>query len=222
MRTQKLLAMVLVPLFVIAAIAEEGTPDKAVCRTCQIRGAAHGEEDVVASRHHDGRDYYFCSEDCAKAFDAFPAAYAVRPVPRSAPAMTVATIDARTVEVGKPGGHALLLDFWATWCAPCIKAMPKLEQLQGEYADRGLTVLGISIDEDPKAVEKFLQKKRLGYAVAIDSADSPAWHAFAVAAIPAMVLIDREGQIVAEWQGKIEIDSVKQTVESLLVPSDSD
>lgn len=216
MRTRTLLALVLVHLVVIVAGAEEATPDKAICRTCQVRGATHGEEDVVASRYHDGRDYHFCSDDCAKAFDAFPAAYAVRPVPRSAPTLAVATIDARKVEVGKPGDHAILLDFWATWCAPCVKAMPKLEELQRDYGDRGLTVLGISIDEDPRRVEKFLQKRPLDYAVAIDSRDDPAWHAFAVAAIPAMVLIDRQGQIVAEWQGRIALEGVKQTIESLL------
>lgn len=215
----KTLIRIATMLLVLAAgtrVAGADAPETAVCRACDVRGAAHGEEKVVASREHEGKTYHFCSEQCGEAFDAFPAAYALHPIPRPAPSIVVTTTDDRNVALGVPGGDAILLDFWATWCVPCREAMPELEALQREYGAKGLTVLGVSIDEEAGAVGTFLGKTPLGYTVAIDSTEQPAWHAFAVAAIPAMYLIDGEGQIVGEWKGKVEMDDVRRRVEALM------
>ncbi len=190
-------------------------PEKAICRACEVRGADHGAENVVASRTYEGKDYHFCSQQCAEAFDGFPAGYAVRAVPRPAPQFVIITRNHDEVVLGKPGA-VTLVDFWATWCAPCVQAMPELEALQQEFGDKGLTVLGLSIDEKPEQVEKFLKKKPFTYPMAIDSGDEPAWYAYGVAAIPAMYLIDQKGEIVGEWRGKIEINHVREKIEGLL------
>jgi thiol-disulfide isomerase/thioredoxin len=210
------IVMAVALLVLTAGVGSAAAPEKAVCRACEVRGAGHGEEKVAASREFEGRDYHFCSKDCAEAFDAFPDGYAVHPLPRPAPAIVVTTTEDESVSLGSTGGDVILLDFWATWCAPCKKAMPELEELQQEYGDSGLRVLGVSIDEKADLVEKFLKKRPLGYAVAIDSAEEPAWHEFAVAAIPAVFLIDRQGQIVGEWKGSVEMSEVRRQVASLL------
>lgn len=192
-------------------------PEKAACRTCEVRGAAHGEEDVSAWREYEGARYYFCSEDCAEAFDGFPAAYVPHPLPRPAPKATVSTLDGGTLPIEDLEGRVVLLDFWATWCAPCLETMPLLGELHGEWGDAGLTVLGISIDEEPaKVVPGFIEKKKIRHPIALDTERIPAWYAFQVGAIPAMFLIDAEGQIVAEWRGAIDRDDVRTTVEGLL------
>lgn len=192
-------------------------PDKAVCRTCEVRGASHGAEDVVAWREYDGTRYYFCSEDCAAAFDAFPAAYVPHPVPRPAPGIAVVTLAGELLSLDSLRGRVVLLDFWATWCVPCHKLMPALDELHAKWSERGFTVLGVSIDEDPAVVvPKFIKKKEIRYPIALDSAEHPAWYAYRVAAIPAMFLIDGDGQIVAEWRGDIDTKEVRQTVEQLL------
>ena len=198
-----------------AAWAEsDDIPKKAVCRTCEMRGAVHGAEDVVAWREYEGAHYYFCSKDCAIAFDGFPEAYVPQALPRPAPAATVTQLSGEAMKLETLRGQVVLLDFWATWCAPCLKAMPSLNELQERWHEKGFTVLGISIDEKPQeVVPKTVEKKKLRYPVAVDTQPTPAWQAFRVAAIPAMFLIDRDGQIVAEWRGDIEFDTVERTVQ---------
>lgn len=210
-----LIAVVLAMLAAGAGYAGDA-PKKAVCRACEVRGAGHGEEKVVASRTYEGRDYHFCAQACAEAFDGFPRAYAVLPLPRPAPEVTLAAMSGGEISLARAEGELTLVDFWATWCAPCVKSMPKLAELNREYGEAGLSIVAVSIDEKRKTVEKFLEKKPLDYAVAIDSKEEPAWHAFAVAAIPALFLIDGEGQIVGEWRGHVEMDDVRRHVEARL------
>lgn len=198
------------------AVAGDPPPEEAICRVCEIRGAAHGMEKVAASREYDGESYHFCSEKCAGAFDTFPAGYARLPLPRPAPPVAVTTLDNRRIRIGSPGEDLLLLDFWATWCKPCVKAMPDVEKLYRDFGERGLTVLGLSIDKNVETVEEYLEKKPVAYAVALDSGDEPVWAAYSVAAIPAMYLVDREGRIVGEWRGRVEIEDVRRMIEGLL------
>jgi peroxiredoxin len=200
----------------------EDIPDKAPCRTCEARGGAHGEEDVVAWRDYEGKRYYFCSKDCAVAFDDFPAAYIVHPIPRPAPNATVKTLDGKQLAVDDLKGKVVLLDFWATWCAPCRKSMPMLGELQAQWADKNFTVIGVSIDENAgDVVPKFVAKHKLDYPIVLDTTATPAWYAYHVAAIPAMFLIDEQGQIVAEWRGEVDPAKVRVTVESLLAKSNA-
>jgi thiol-disulfide isomerase/thioredoxin len=72
-------------------------------------------------------------------------------------------------------GKVYVLDFWATWCGPCIESFPRLTRLQKKYADKGVTVMGVSIwEEDQGAVEAFVNARSdaMGYSVALD--DVPA------------------------------------------------
>ncbi|HMB70527.1 MAG TPA: redoxin domain-containing protein [bacterium] len=207
-------------LIAAAGPARAEAPEKAVCRVCEMRGAMHGAEKVAASRTYEGKDYHFCSDKCAEAFDAFPAGYAVHPLPRPAPQAVLTTTEGEEITLGATGDGVVLVDFWATWCAPCKKAMPELERLHRELEPRGFGVVGVSIDEDAGAVEKFLRKNELGYPTAIDSPESPTWYAYSVAAIPAMFLIDGEGRIVGEWRGAIDMGTVRERVEELLGRAD--
>jgi thiol-disulfide isomerase/thioredoxin len=99
-------------------------------------------------------------------------------------------------------GRVVLLDFWATWCAPCRKSMPDLQALHDKYSARGLTVIGISIDEGgPAKVQRYVRSKKFTYPIVMDDAKDPAWDAYKVKAIPAAFLLDRDGRVVAQWTG---------------------
>ena len=193
-------------------------PEKAVCQTCAARGAVHGEEDVVAWRQYEGAHYYFCSKKCGETFDSFPEAYMPRDIPRPAPQMVLTTMANKEVVLGKDDGNVVLLDFWATWCAPCLKAMPKLEKLQKEFAADGFSVVGISLDQDAQKFEKFLSDKQPSYPMVNDMVNDPerqaAWQNFYVVAIPAMVLIDGKGRVVGEWKGDMDLDEVRQAIKT--------
>ena len=97
----------------------------------------------------------------------------------------------------------MLLDFWATWCAPCRKSMPDLQALHKKYAERGFAVIGVSIDEGGAGQGEEVRhvQKKITYPIAVDSEKTPAWEAFKVKAVPAAFLLDRDGRIVAQWNG---------------------
>lgn len=77
-----------------------------------------------------------------------------------APEFSVRADNGRTVALPNFGGKILVLNFWASWCPPCVQETPTLSQFAAQYADKGVVVLGISVDKDPKAYEGFLQKFR--------------------------------------------------------------
>ncbi len=196
-------------------------PDEAVCRTCEIRGGGHGLEKVAAHREYEGTFYYFCDPGCADAFDAFPEAYAHQPLPRPAPDVTFTSLDGSSVPPSALRGQHVLVDFWATWCKPCVTSIPKLVEIQEEFGERGLRVVGVSIDEiEADRVRAFVDEKNMAYTVALDGGDEPAWLAYRVAAIPAAFLVDPDGRIVAEWKGAVDPSRIRAEIADRLGGTD--
>ena len=192
-----------------AELAREGE-----CGVCVRRGGEHGVERLVDWREHDAKFYGFCSKGCAEAFDQMPSGYVEPILPRPAPEFRWSTLSG--TEVTPTGQSALLVDFWATWCTPCIAAMPDLERLAAEMADDGLQVVGVSIDEERGVLDAFLERRPVGYAVIHDGGDDPAWWQFRVPAIPAAFLLNGDGEIVAQWSGKVDADAIRTKARALL------
>jgi cytochrome c biogenesis protein CcmG/thiol:disulfide interchange protein DsbE len=96
----------------------------------------------------------------------------------------------------------VLLDFWATWCKPCAASLPELQAMHETYADRGLTVVGVSIDgpRNFSKVRPFVARTGLTYPIVLDH-DGRLQRDFHVTAVPTAVLIDRTGAIVRVRQG---------------------
>jgi len=199
-------ALLLAGLTIVAPMA--ASAEKAVCLVCKVKEGATHAETVEASRTHDGIRYGFCSEKCAKEFDADPMAFLPPKFPRPAPALNLTDLEGKALRSSLEG-NVVLVDFWATWCAPCLKSMPELQALHDRYSGRGFVVVGISIDEKTSAtdqvdvrVKKFISKKKITYPIAIDSQTPSVWEQYRVKAVPAAFLLDRRGQIVAQWSGK--------------------
>jgi len=184
------------------------------CAVCTVRGANHGNEEFVAFRTLDDAHYGFCSDGCAQAFDQMPGGYTPPVLPRPAPGFEWTALDGASIT--PTGQRALLVDFWATWCTPCIAAMPELEELARNFADDGLRIVGVSIDEERAKVDAFLAKRPLDYPVVHDGGEDPAWWQFQVPVIPAAYLLDGEGNVVAQWRSAFDEDEVRAQVESLL------
>src|SRR5215470_4888331 len=78
----------------------------------------------------------------------------------SAPEFTITTDNGRTVSVPNFGGKLLVLNFWASWCPPCVEETPSLSRFAQQFADKGVVVLGVSVDKDEKAYRAFLDRFR--------------------------------------------------------------
>src|SRR5215475_4165791 len=76
----------------------------------------------------------------------------------SAPEFTIRADNGRTVSLPNFGGKVLVLNFWATWCPPCVQETPSLSQFAATYANKGVVVLAVSVDRDEQAYRAFLQK----------------------------------------------------------------
>ena len=97
-----------------------------------------------------------------------------------------------------PAGTVTLVDFWATWCAPCRASMPRVQRIFDEYRRKGFELYSVSTDDpgpdrDPQ-VREFLLQNRLTFPVVLD--DGSASAAFSIASLPTMVLLDRQGKVV--------------------------
>lgn len=204
--------------FPLSITAENARPKKAMCPVCAVRGETE-EEKVKAHREKDGKAYYFCSKGCAKEFDADPTAFVPPELPRPAPGIVVETLDGEAVDLSAFKGKVVVLDFWASWCKPCVEMMPSLQKIHDAYADRGVTVVGVSIDEGKdrvKKIRKFVEKVGVTYPIYSDARPTPAWHTFKVKAIPALFLIDREGRIVAQWLGTVDHGALEAEIKKNL------
>ncbi|HEX9940949.1 MAG TPA: redoxin domain-containing protein [Thermoanaerobaculia bacterium] len=215
-RTVVLLYCLLLALLAVAGYAA-GTPQKAVCPVCKVHEGEAEPEPVKAISVYKGQTYGFCSEKCKKTFEEYPEAYLPPVLPRPVPAFTVKTFDGKEVAFKSfASGKPVLVDFWATWCAPCVSAMPKLQQLHQRHAAKGFSVVGISIDEEHQRARKLAEKRKLAYPVFLDATETPAWSVFHVRAVPAMFLIDSQGRIVQQWLGKVDLKEVEQAVSRLV------
>ena len=119
---------------------------------------------------------------------------------KDAPAFRGVSLDGRAYSLAELKGKAILLDFWASWCGPCIRSMPFVEKLHEEYRAQGLVVLAVDVGETREAVEKFLKTKNLPYPVIMgDEAGIPA--AYGISAFPTFVMIGTDGKIAAHQIG---------------------
>jgi thiol-disulfide isomerase/thioredoxin len=113
-------------------------------------------------------------------------------------------------------GRVVVLDFWATWCAPCRIVAPRLGALQTRYGAQGLSVLGVST-EDTQDVASFAQRLPMRYAVAVDK-HAETTRSYGVASLPTIVVIDKRGVVrdVAIGYDPMQDTRLENTVRSLL------
>jgi cytochrome c biogenesis protein CcmG/thiol:disulfide interchange protein DsbE len=113
----------------------------------------------------------------------------------------------------------VLLDFWATWCRPCVAAIPELNALHERYRKQGFTVVGISVDgpRNYAKVKPFVSRMAIHYPIVLDEDGSLA-RVFQVTSVPAAFLLDRSGRVVRVQNGYRpgEADDLDEAVRELL------
>ena len=120
-------------------------------------------------------------------------------------------------------GRVVVLNFWATWCEPCREEMPMLSGLQERYADRGVVVVGASVDDDStrEQIEPFLDKQRISFPVWTGATAVDMQRFGLSTALPSTAIIDQEGQIAFRFVGLLKRKQLVRRLEYLLLGSRS-
>ncbi len=118
----------------------------------------------------------------------------------TAPNFSIATDAGRTVTRSDFGGKLLVLNFWATWCPPCIEEIPSLDQFQKQLADKGVVVLGVSVDQSQSAYRNFLAKTKIAFQTARDP-ESKISTEYGTFKYPETYIINRDGRVVEKIIG---------------------
>ncbi len=123
------------------------------------------------------------------------------------PDFELLSLDGKTTKISDLHAKVVLINFWATWCPPCVKEMPSLQRLSDKYSAKGLRVVGISLDEDPEVVlEKFLTKNGIKFSSFTDKKGFLA-DQFDVSGLPLTVVIDANRKVLLQQKGDEEWDS---------------
>ena len=134
------------------------------------------------------------------------------------PDYTLGATDGRRISASDFDGDVVLVNFWATWCAPCRKEMPLLKEVQGRYAGQGFNVVGIALDDVGRARE-FVEELGIDYTILVGAADvmsTGVMYGNRKGLLPYSVLVDREGIIRWTLLGELEEDELIHQLEGLL------
>ncbi|OGB93003.1 MAG: hypothetical protein A2Z31_07785 [candidate division NC10 bacterium RBG_16_65_8] len=133
------------------------------------------------------------------------------------PPLALKDLDGRLHDLADYRGTVLLVNFWATWCAPCREELPSLERLREALRGRSFEVLAVNVNEGESRVKRFLAEVPLGIPVFLDR-NGDAQRAWKVRGLPATFLLDREGAIRFWYLGELDWarPAIVRTVESLL------
>ncbi|EPR34907.1 alkyl hydroperoxide reductase/ Thiol specific antioxidant/ Mal allergen [Alkalidesulfovibrio alkalitolerans DSM 16529] len=136
------------------------------------------------------------------------------PAGNKAPAYTPITYQGVLKAVAENNGKPVLVNFWATWCPPCIMEIPHLMKLREEFDEDSLAMLGISLDEDVAPLQRFLERRPLNYDVFHGGPD--VMTGFRVTGVPRTVIYDVNGRQAFAHDGYLEPEALRRAVAEVM------
>lgn len=181
-----------------------------MCAVCGPREGA-GFEPVKATAVYQGKHYFFCSVKCKVDFLKDPQAFLVTDEGRPAPEFSLLTFDGATVSLDDYRGKVVLIDFWATYCLPCMEALPELQALHSRNSPRGFGVLGVTVDDRAPLVRKATKKAGVTYPIV--RATPETWNQYKVTALPSLILVGRDGKVIRRFGGEADKQAMLAEIE---------
>lgn len=139
-------------------------------------------------------------------------------VGEATPSCTLTAMDGKSIAgLQELRGEVVYVDFWASWCPPCVRSFPFMNQLEHEFKDQGLHIIGVNLDEKVTDAKTFLDKYPVDFDIALDP-NKQCVSDFGVMAMPTSYLIDRKGVIRHVHQGfrTGEAEKLRLAIEYLL------
>ena len=147
-------------------------------------------------------------DEAAPSFKARIVANADSLAAEGAPAPTTLDLDGLK-------GHAVVLDFWATWCGPCQAESPIVNTIAQRYKDKGLTVVGVNTSDEDGLAAHFAKKKGLRFPIVYDEGNTIA-KSYGVSSLPTLVVVSKTGRVVAIRQGVTSDSALDEIVRRYL------
>ena len=129
----------------------------------------------------------------------------------AAPPFTRAGLDGRSVDLSRYKGMVVLIDFWASWCAPCLIAIPHFRAWQARWGGRGFQVIGISMDDAAADAKAAASRLKVNYPVVMGDAKLAERYG-GILGLPVEMLVGRDGRIIDIWQGEIPPETIEKAV----------
>jgi thiol-disulfide isomerase/thioredoxin len=132
-----------------------------------------------------------------------------------APEFTLPDLDGRPVSLSKYQGKVVILDFWASWCAPCVAELPVFQDLQEKYGDKGFAMLGVNVSDENPDVASFLRSKSIRYTNLVGDQRIQDLYG-PISGFPTTFIIDRDGTIRQHFVGGRPREVIEGAITSLL------
>src|SRR5258706_11210583 len=126
-------------------------------------------------------------------------------------------MNGKKVSMSEFKGKVIILDFWATWCVPCKAEIPGFIELQKKYGEKGLQIIGLSVDDTASMAKKYSDEMKMNYPILLAGGKEDILRAYdPINSIPVSVVIDRQGRIVFRHLGIEKMDVFEKEIASLL------
>jgi cytochrome c biogenesis protein CcmG/thiol:disulfide interchange protein DsbE len=123
----------------------------------------------------------------------------------SAPNFKVKTESGAVLSPKDFGGRLLVLNFWASWCAPCVQEIPSLNQFQKQFASQGVVVLGVNVDSKADLYRNMLQRFQVSFQTVRDPQENISYR-YGTYKVPESYIIDRNGKVLQKYAGLPEVN----------------